>query len=551
MCCLECTPGTPSPFLRRLERDGFDDLNARLRANASPCTPHERGELAQWAESVGTEIASYTAAIEKLKSRVGLLAHYQKQALSLLSPIRLLPPEILGVIFQFYVDCAGGITFYRRKYKHDIPPNTLGAVCRYWRDVTLSQSTLWTAVNVSLASIQQTTSMDLILTRSSSETLRVPLDITVDTSTDQSDLGTTLILGALASHCERWRGVTLNIPHEYLEHEAFSSVRGRTASLETLSIDWDERWDPEAAPIVPGRWSMFEHAPKLRTLLLFAPANRFVLPWSTVPSLKSVIWGGQNADPGGNLALCGHARELFLQVSWGLSTNGSLGDGIQLSCHTLELDFFELAAEDDRSTYSWFFQSISCPNLQTLRISNSYPLTRYSDHFAPMDPLHKFCSKHSSLRRLSIHDTVLMFHNNQSILTLLDLLPMLESLSISEFKNRSENRFDILHQSVLEGLTTFAGGGTVTALYLPRLKELSLGVADPSEHFSGPAFIRMVESRWIPKLEVEGVACLEKVSLRWSGVETLADPVRVLRAAGLQVTLVKTATVEILNGGEY
>lgn len=52
---------------------------------------------------------------------------------------------------------------------------------------------------------------------------------------------------------------------------------------------------------------------------------------------------------------------------------------------------------------------------------------------------------------------------------------------------------------------------------LPRLTILEIGVALPSDHFSIPAFQRLVESRWLPDSSVDGLTCLRREVIFSSG----------------------------------
>ncbi|KAJ7685575.1 hypothetical protein DFH06DRAFT_949733, partial [Mycena polygramma] len=76
---------------------------------------------------------------DTLVSEARLLRATIRQHQGVLSPIRCLPPEIVGEIFLYFVPALGG--------NHHVPvarsPWRLGHICRYWRSVALSVQSLW------------------------------------------------------------------------------------------------------------------------------------------------------------------------------------------------------------------------------------------------------------------------------------------------------------------------------------------------------------------------------------------------------------------------
>ncbi|KAJ7154244.1 hypothetical protein C8R46DRAFT_447634 [Mycena filopes] len=101
---------------------------------------------------VATDIADVESTLKALEARrVALLREkrmlrlVQDQCLGLMSPIRRLPPEILGEIFLYFtpVLCAD----LRRSSRFDPRPSEvpwyLGQVCQYWRRVAVSLRPLW------------------------------------------------------------------------------------------------------------------------------------------------------------------------------------------------------------------------------------------------------------------------------------------------------------------------------------------------------------------------------------------------------------------------
>ncbi|KAJ7699067.1 hypothetical protein B0H17DRAFT_1196643 [Mycena rosella] len=98
-------------------------------------------------------IASLQASLDKLiEERSALDIEIRKHKLkAALSPLRRIPPEILSHIFTF--------TLSSHSPSADSAPWIVSAVCARWRAITLSQSRLWSSVEISFPVIGTNTSM--------------------------------------------------------------------------------------------------------------------------------------------------------------------------------------------------------------------------------------------------------------------------------------------------------------------------------------------------------------------------------------------------------
>ncbi|KAJ7656963.1 hypothetical protein DFH06DRAFT_937652, partial [Mycena polygramma] len=109
-----------------------------------------RAEVSEAHSAVRAMQAKRNAIIEQ---EYTLLVEIQRYKL-IMSPIRRLPPEIIGEIFSYfapslrsdhqlrsrlYYECPLGSDVDRRAE----PPWHLGQICRYWRTVALSLRSLW------------------------------------------------------------------------------------------------------------------------------------------------------------------------------------------------------------------------------------------------------------------------------------------------------------------------------------------------------------------------------------------------------------------------
>ncbi|KAJ7940219.1 hypothetical protein B0H13DRAFT_1574363, partial [Mycena leptocephala] len=72
-----------------------------------------------------------------------MLLAEMKQFKAIISPIRRLPPEIIGEIFRYFAPALSSHHHsWGMKMRAEIPWH-LGQVCRYWRNVAFSMRSLW------------------------------------------------------------------------------------------------------------------------------------------------------------------------------------------------------------------------------------------------------------------------------------------------------------------------------------------------------------------------------------------------------------------------
>ncbi|KAJ7154233.1 hypothetical protein C8R46DRAFT_447366 [Mycena filopes] len=112
---------------------------------------------------VTTELSGIASALETLHARESILLREkrvlrleQRQCIGLMSPIRRLPPEILGEIFLYFtpVLCTDLRTNHQSRSSRSDPrpseiPWYLGQICQYWRRVALSLRPLWSVFDLS------------------------------------------------------------------------------------------------------------------------------------------------------------------------------------------------------------------------------------------------------------------------------------------------------------------------------------------------------------------------------------------------------------------
>ncbi|KAJ7140390.1 hypothetical protein C8R46DRAFT_1135556 [Mycena filopes] len=248
----------PSPSLgflleQRLESLEFPELNHLLGRNDPPLES-EIQAIHKAIASGQTRMDVLDAQIRLLQSTLAKLLQSRSETAQLvqkhrgvLSPVRRIPPELLGEIFGM----ASGDTSDADWRE---PPWYLGQVCCAWRRTALADTSLWNSITLSPSQSSES-SINAQLIRSTG----APLDIYWP---DRRHMKSHALLGIVLPHCERWR--TLRMKMDYYDDTPaplalLVPITGRLHSLQTLEMDWAP-WK-----IIP---QVFASAPKLRTILL-------------------------------------------------------------------------------------------------------------------------------------------------------------------------------------------------------------------------------------------------------------------------------------------
>ncbi|THU75963.1 hypothetical protein K435DRAFT_706010, partial [Dendrothele bispora CBS 962.96] len=100
-------------------------------------------------DNYDTEIARLETAISVLKHKRARLEGHIAKFRSLLSPIRRLPPEILGLIFLLRCEEIGNNFTFPELYRH-LPAVILSQVCTGWRKVASNTPSIWSDFDFSL-----------------------------------------------------------------------------------------------------------------------------------------------------------------------------------------------------------------------------------------------------------------------------------------------------------------------------------------------------------------------------------------------------------------
>lgn len=239
-------------------------------------------------ESLETQIQLLRKTLAGLEQRQETVKNYVSSQRSLLSPIRRIPPEILGQIFLALQNISESICFGDDALEN-VELWTLLRVCRFWRDVALSLSELWskfTIIRQPFSSRPSDRGMDMLLQQTLSLAENCisyshsrPLHFVFHADEEFVD-----VAELLAAESSRWMSAAFNnLPVlQSLEPKAL----GRLPLLRSLEIDGlGKEWDTQTQPL-----KVFQEAPGLVRLSLYEldqPHTRFILPWRQITHFTS------------------------------------------------------------------------------------------------------------------------------------------------------------------------------------------------------------------------------------------------------------------------
>ncbi|KAF8887986.1 hypothetical protein CPB84DRAFT_1786602 [Gymnopilus junonius] len=355
---------------------------------------------------------------------------------SILSPLRLLPEEILGDIFSIYSN-----SFLLAEHPHIVTLSTHGItypwnpsqVCRSWRSAALSLHHLWGQLIVDTC---------LWKSRKPSKSFLGLFATLIDRSHDaplciyfctppNTDVGALRpIIDVLVSHSERWSTVYLITPYSVVN--AFQGIKGRLLALSRLYLSFGIEQPIDGA--IPDSNDMvvdtFEIAPKLRSMYLSTTSfsGRVLLPYS---QFLVFLEGGERAN--------GHAREHILPSSSSTLIDLSFArfpmDDLQKpwpkmdlpQVTHLDMKFENVNEEDDLNDnlQDNFFGNLSLPNIQSLSIAN------YPKNILPVLSSFILRSSHCMmLQSLSFSTYFLAEHEPGELGAFFELTPYLKRLSV-------------------------------------------------------------------------------------------------------------------------
>lgn len=521
-------------------------VNTRLRNNNIP-SQSNRTETAALVNFGHHHTSRYANEAARLKGVVdGLLAQIQHIESLIFSPVRKLPPDVLEIIFQFYVEDAGGCRLHF--YDREIPPNILGSVCKYWRELTLSTLSLWTKVSIQFSygesePLLPENALDTVLSRSCrADGTRLLLDLTLYADCEReggvqgTNISTFPTVMTLLRHLGRVRKLTVEAESQVFQEFAplHWLLYGNLPALEHLVVDNHQHWEDDDDDSNNESFRMFEALPLLRTVEMRDSVLHFTFPLLHLDLLKCGLW----SDSGLLECLDQYSeysktlRLVFHQVYTTKRSERSL----VLNCRHLEIDVSDVSFLERQPFH---YDLLSFPKLHSCKVFN---------HIKPEEQYHRsqfnfsmiylqswIHASGSQLRYLLIERVSLSGPLSRSVRlpAVLAGLTVLEELIVRDTGRKAKSPA-LLDGHFLEELNTYRKGGNKGQRLLPSLTTLELDISTSPDRFTASALEEMIRSR--RRLDAS-VARLQKLTLSWDKAANIVESMRQIKERGLDVLI--------------
>ncbi|KAK7032109.1 hypothetical protein VNI00_013479 [Paramarasmius palmivorus] len=411
---------------------------------------------------IHTEIANLRGTLEVLGQQRDKIKAVISEYHHIFSPIRRLPPCVLLVIFEHYVNSLPS-TFDNVYLDNTLDPRCtetpwkLGQICRRWRYHALQTSTLWMRIGAYLPPSVSSGTVQKIRERLMVQVSRAKgLLLTVSLVTQCCAASAVPFLAGVASRSEKIANLRIiaNVETFDVLDGLSRMVIGLLPSLEAITINVHNVAGQLAQmPVKPPTLLGFVDAPRLRDVTIVGDTSDFTsiisLPWGEIvrfcTSLDQYI-GLTLGLPFEVIQCVTTVRELFIRYT--IATN------VDHTMSHLTLDYLQILTVstdmDGAQTVLELLKHATFPSLWDFRISTSEELVE----------LYRFLSRHShSITSFSFDprefDLVL---KAQMTLRSLRFLPNLQSLTAHSASQAvvdalAERSDDWVLAPVLENLT--------------------------------------------------------------------------------------------------
>ncbi|KAF7345586.1 F-box domain-containing protein [Mycena venus] len=209
-------------------------------------------------ECLATEIARLHdyAHLNQIEEDHISLSTYRARNKAILSPLRRIPPEVLGEIFSWTIPSLNEC-WERERFRMADSPWLLTHVSRRWRAAAIANPSLWSFVAISYQSnIDPTWAYPLSMVQTQLERAQ-KLNILFGGCETTDYRPQVDIFQSLAEYSSRWEELTLHLTSHLVP--LLARLRDRVPLLRTFWIQWDEEKSQEGV----GSIDCFQDAPAL------------------------------------------------------------------------------------------------------------------------------------------------------------------------------------------------------------------------------------------------------------------------------------------------
>uniref|UniRef100_A0A0W0GAS2 F-box domain-containing protein n=1 Tax=Moniliophthora roreri TaxID=221103 RepID=A0A0W0GAS2_MONRR len=364
-----------------------------LRFHGSP-TPVEASQTAELLKTEELELKKYEEQLKRLRSITEKLER-EKAALSRriqnrrcwLAPIRKLPLEIFGKIFQVLIASESSSLVVRDQGKTiHAYPYVLSQVESLWRDIVTSHPQFWTSIDIDVHFLGRDIQplLQTYLYRSEGQTLNVKIsDSEKYAQSSRSSYGIHLgrhgvsACQTLLEQASRVEVFSFNVNEAFFLEKLLSRPARNSLSFPVLRefrnysgfhwVSGESMWF----------WKQIHHAPMLTSVMSLHPHEDIVLPFSQLTSITIAQLGKE--DPSYDSGIFrGMAPLLRILSSCPRLQHLEIGEicSEQLSSPTIKftlpsLRYLSVQTNDKPTVFDPLFNCITMPSLEVLEVTST------------------------------------------------------------------------------------------------------------------------------------------------------------------------------------
>jgi len=492
--CISCKAIQPSPETKTL----VSPLSPLLGTNRVP-SDAERYLAEEFLVEFSAEITSLEDQLSRLLQFKERLELYRREHRSVLSKFRMLPVEVLAMIFKIYVDSFSrwedppaptashyldsGYA-YPREISRMKPPFTLASVCQQWRAVAISTPSLWRNIDLTADSsfTRLGDPMSCLLTRSEQQHLNVAIDLC-------GRIADPPFFDAFRGSSPRWKNARIVCNES--EFKALVPSRWNFPHLKSLSLGSQNNLSPPSI-----------YAPKLEKLELRHAFIESYFPWHQLRELSLL-----SVDPSTVvycLEECPRLTRFHCQLTyyWGIK---GVDSPPLVHRNLLTLETFEGKAKM-RVPPDSVLQYLDLPALQDLTLSIPCQKSRPDEYSISGHSIPNFISRSQcTLKTLSLE---WIQTSKENVMSYSSLVPALTTLKLTE------NRICI-YCDLLELLEAVNGDNII----FPKLQHLEYNfyarsTRDSDYHMIFDGLVSVIKARWELVSETDAVCPLQSMKIR-------------------------------------
>ncbi|KAJ7693156.1 hypothetical protein B0H17DRAFT_1010253 [Mycena rosella] len=199
--------------------------------------------------------------LKQLEQEHAALSTYRRQSAAILSPLRRIPPEVLGEIFSWILPSVPD-ALDRRKFDANVSPWVLTQISGRFRAVAVSTPSLWSLVVIN-CDHTHANPMAMIRTQiKRAERLQIHFFAAEDSRRQLE------IFQCLAEHSPRWESLCIELTPAILP--LLPSLQNRVSLLRRSAIQWQGPNSEAGAECI----DCFQTAPSLLDICIYNQYNR-------------------------------------------------------------------------------------------------------------------------------------------------------------------------------------------------------------------------------------------------------------------------------------